>query len=150
MSQDDYIAKQERAISSVTSLLTGLRKLSLLHIDINQESISKWQEDNITPIQKDILKAPTLDDWREYLADIPQRITLFWDTLRQRGDNTLTYQAEDRSLWATFYFYLYLIIIQYSQWFNRIYYRSNLISNPTIFYWYGIGGRVTCCFNISR
>lgn len=102
MSQDDYIAKQERAISSVTSLLTGLRKLSLLHIDINQESISKWQEDNITPIQKDILKAPTLDDWREYLADIPQRITLFWDTLRQRGDNTLTYQAEDRPLLLKF------------------------------------------------
>lgn len=102
MSQDDYIAKQDRAVSSITSLLTGLRRLSLLHMDINQQSINKWQEDNITPITHDCLKIPTWEDWQEYFTDLPQRTILFWDTLRQRGDNTLTYQAEDRPLLLKF------------------------------------------------
>lgn len=102
MSQEDFFAKQEKAINSMISLMSNLQKLSSLHIDINQQAVSKWQEDNITPLKQDKLKIPTAEDWQAYLTDLPQRCILYWDTLRQRGDNTLTYQAENRPLLLKF------------------------------------------------
>lgn len=102
MSQEDFFAKQEKATNSMISLMSNLQRLSSLHMDINQQAISKWQQDNITPLKQDQLKLPSVDEWQAYLADIAQRCVLYWDTLRQRGDNTLTYQAEDRPLLLKF------------------------------------------------
>ena len=81
MSQEDFFAKQEKATNSMISLMSNLQRLSSLHMDINQQAISKWQQDNITPLKQDQLKLPSVDEWQAYLAVIAQRCVLYWDTL---------------------------------------------------------------------
>ena len=98
MRKDNFTARQDEMLGSLSFLASGLQKLRVIHIDTVQRTLTKWQESNIAAIEKNNLTVPTVMDWSNYLGDFWQRSILFYDTLRQRADNMLTYQAQDYPL----------------------------------------------------
>lgn len=95
MKQDHYFAKQEDHFSSFHALLTHLNRLQRLQQENILAGIRRRQERRFKPVRAGALnKVPTLRDWLDYGTDFSQRSILFWDTLRQRGDDTLAHQRE--------------------------------------------------------
>ena len=95
MKQDHYFAKQEDHFSSFHALLTHLNRLQRLQQENILAGIRRRDERRFKPVRAGALsKPPTLRDWLEYGTDFSQRSILFWDTLRQRGDDTLAHQRE--------------------------------------------------------
>ena len=95
MKQDHYIAKQEDHFSSFHALFTHLNRLQRLQQENILAGIRRRQERRFKPVRAGALsKPPTLRDWVDFSTDFSQRSILFWDTLRQRGDDTLAHQRE--------------------------------------------------------
>nr|WP_298379020.1 DUF3141 domain-containing protein [uncultured Halomonas sp.] len=55
-------------------------------------NLQRRQQDMIEPWLEGKLKVPSPGDWLNYLVDAGERSVLFWDTLRQRADNTLAHE----------------------------------------------------------
>lgn len=85
-------ATQEDSFSSFHSLFDHLGQLQRLHLDIVLDALGQRQKKVLAPVLAGRLQQPSAEQWWEYLADLGQRTLLYWDTLRQRGDNTLAHE----------------------------------------------------------
>ncbi|WP_313303673.1 DUF3141 domain-containing protein [Stutzerimonas balearica] len=87
-----YLAMHEDRFSSFQGLLDHLGQLQRLQLDIVLEALGQRQKKVLAPILASRLQQPSAEQWWEYQADLSQRTLLYWDTLRQRGDNTLAHE----------------------------------------------------------
>ncbi|PTU79808.1 poly(3-hydroxyalkanoate) synthetase [Pseudomonas indoloxydans] len=87
-----YLAMHEDRFSSFQGLLDHLGQLQRLQLDIVLEALGQRQKKVLAPILAGRLQQPSAEQCWEYLADLSQRTLLYWDTLRQRGDNTLAHE----------------------------------------------------------
>jgi pimeloyl-ACP methyl ester carboxylesterase len=92
MGQEDIIASQYDRLSSQRGLFEHLSHLQRLNTLNVLDALRQRQEKTLAPLKQGQLKQPTPADWQEYFTDLAQRSLLFWDTLRQRGDNTLAHE----------------------------------------------------------
>jgi len=92
MGQEDFLAEPEYRISSQHKVLEHLSHLQRLNAENVLDAIRNRHSKTFAPVSQQLLKLPTANDWLEYLNDLSQRSLLFWDTLRQRGDNTLAHE----------------------------------------------------------
>jgi hypothetical protein len=92
MGQEDIVAPQDRGIFSQHGLVEHLSHLQHMNTSNALDASRQRQEKTLTPLFQGQLRQPTADDWQEYFTDLSQRSLLFWDTLRQRGDNTLAHE----------------------------------------------------------
>ncbi|CAD5108640.1 DUF3141 domain-containing protein [Zestomonas carbonaria] len=92
MAQKAYCAKQEDSFSSFHNLFDHLGQLHRLHLDIVLDALGQRQKTVLAPVRAGQLRQPSAGQWWEYMVDLGQRTLLFWDTLRQRGDNTLAHE----------------------------------------------------------
>jgi pimeloyl-ACP methyl ester carboxylesterase len=92
MGQKDISASQHEQPSSPRGLwehLSHLQRLNALNV---LEAVRERQKKTFAPLKRGQLRQPTAAQWQEYVIDFGQRCLLFWDTLRQRGDNTLAHE----------------------------------------------------------
>ena len=92
MGQEDIIASQYDKTSSQRGLFEHLSHLQHLNTLNVLDALRQRQEKTLAPLKRGQLRQPTPTDWQEYFTDLGQRSLLFWDTLRQRGDNTLAHE----------------------------------------------------------
>jgi len=92
MGQEQIIASQEETLSPVTGLFEHLNHLQRLNTRNVLDAVQQRQAKTFAPLNQGQLKPPTAAHWQEYFIDLGQRSLLFWDTLRQRGDNTLAHE----------------------------------------------------------
>ncbi|WP_223543092.1 DUF3141 domain-containing protein [Pseudomonas sp. GL-B-12] len=92
MGQEDIIASQYEKASSQRGLFEHLSHLQHLNTLNVLDALRQRQEKTLAPLKRGQLRQPTPTDWQEYFTDLGQRSLLFWDTLRQRGDNTLAHE----------------------------------------------------------
>lgn len=91
MSQESFFAKREESFSSFHNLFEHLGRLQHLHGKLLLDAFGQRQEALLAPLREGRLRVPSAGDCWEYLVDFGQRNLLFWDALRQRGDNTLAH-----------------------------------------------------------
>ncbi len=92
MGQEDIIASQYEKASSQRGLFEHLSHLQHLNTLNVLDALHQRQEKTLAPLKRGQLRQPTPAEWQEYVTDLGQRCLLFWDTLRQRGDNTLAHE----------------------------------------------------------
>ncbi|VVN27229.1 DUF3141 domain-containing protein [Pseudomonas fluorescens] len=92
MGHDDNIAMRDERLSSATGLFEHLNHLQRLNTRNVLDAVQKRQAKTFAPSSLGQLRQPTAADWQDYFTDLGQRSVLFWDTLRQRGDNTLAHE----------------------------------------------------------
>lgn len=92
MGQEDIIASQYDRLSSQCGLFEHLSHLQRLNTLNFLFAFRQRQEKTLAPLKRGQLRQPTPAEWQEYVTDLGQRCLLFWDTLRQRGDNTLAHE----------------------------------------------------------
>lgn len=92
MSQESFFAKREESFSSFHNLFEHLGRLQHLHGKLLLDAFGQRQEALLAPLREGRLRVPSAGDCWEYLVDFGQRNLLFWDALRQRGDNTLAHE----------------------------------------------------------
>ncbi|WP_285436730.1 DUF3141 domain-containing protein [Pseudomonas sp. fls2-241-R2A-110] len=92
MGQEENIALQDEGLSPASGLFEHLNHLQRLNTRNVLDAMQARQASTYAPSNLGQLRQPTPADWQEYLTDLGQRSVLFWDTLRQRGDNTLAHE----------------------------------------------------------
>ncbi|MET0848742.1 MAG: DUF3141 domain-containing protein [Pseudomonas sp.] len=92
MGQEENIALQDEGLCAPSGLFEHLNHLQRLNTRNVLDAVQQRQAKTYAPSSLGLLKQPTAADWQEYLTDLGQRSVLFWDTLRQRGDNTLAHE----------------------------------------------------------
>lgn len=92
MGQEEYIALQDEGLCAPAGLFEHLNHLQRLNARNVLDAVQKRQAKTFAPLSLGQLRQPTAADWQEYFTDLGQRSVLFWDTLRQRGDNTLAHE----------------------------------------------------------
>ncbi|MGF6706026.1 DUF3141 domain-containing protein [Pseudomonas frederiksbergensis] len=92
MGQEVNIALQDEERSDPAGLFEHLNHLQRLNTHNVLDAVQKRQAKTFAPFSLGQLRQPTPADWQEYFTDLGQRSVLFWDTLRQRGDNTLAHE----------------------------------------------------------
>ncbi|PZW97053.1 uncharacterized protein DUF3141 [Pseudomonas sp. 478] len=92
MGQELNIALQDEEFSEPAGLFEHLNHLQRLNTRNVLDAVQKRQAKTFAPLNLGQLRQPTPADWQEYFTDLGQRSVLFWDTLRQRGDNTLAHE----------------------------------------------------------
>jgi hypothetical protein len=92
MGQEGNIATHDDAISTPAGLFDHLNHLQQLNTRNVLDAVQKRQAKTFAPLSLGQLRQPTSADWQEYFTDLGQRSVLFWDTLRQRGDNMLAHE----------------------------------------------------------
>jgi hypothetical protein len=92
MTQTGNIAAQDRDFLATPGLLEHLNHLQQLNLHNVLDAVNTRQASTFTPSRLGQLRQPSATDWQDYLTDLGQRSLLFWDTLRQRGDNTLAHE----------------------------------------------------------
>ncbi|WP_449431954.1 DUF3141 domain-containing protein [Pseudomonas putida] len=102
MGQTDSVASQDKPLVFQQTLADHLSHVRRLNTRNILEALHKRQEKTLAPLRNGLLSQPTFNDWLEYLTDFSQRSVLFWDTLRQRGDNTLAHQRDGYPLLLKF------------------------------------------------
>lgn len=102
MNQEHFFAKQEARLASVSTLSQHLGDLQRLHLSNVLDGVRQRQAQALKPVHEGRLSVPGFSDWQEYLTDLAQRSLLFWDTLRQRGDNTLAHERAGHPLLLKF------------------------------------------------
>ncbi|EPM0509123.1 DUF3141 domain-containing protein [Pseudomonas putida] len=88
---NDFATHEER-FSSFTNLFTHITRLQEIHLDAFLKSLTQRNKELLAPIRDGDLTLPNINQWWEYQQDLGQRTLLLWDTLRQRGDNTLAHE----------------------------------------------------------
>jgi len=89
MSQETFFAQQEDCFSSFRNYFQHIGDLQKLQARNLQEGIQERQSASLKALAQCPPRLPDASDWADYLSDFNQRTLLFWDTLRQRADNTL-------------------------------------------------------------
>ncbi|MDB5983079.1 MAG: poly(3-hydroxyalkanoate) synthetase [Pseudomonas sp.] len=92
MDQADFFAEQENPHSSQQHVFEHLSHLQHLNTQNILNAFRQRQEASLAPLRQGQFTPSTADDCVEYFTDLAQRTLLFWDTLRQRGDNTLAHE----------------------------------------------------------
>ncbi|VVO36548.1 DUF3141 domain-containing protein [Pseudomonas fluorescens] len=92
MGQQDIVASHDEGHSSQLGLFQHLSHLQRLNTQNVLDAVQQRQAKTFAPLSQGQLRQPTPEDWQEYFTDLSQRSLLFWDTLRQRGDNTLAHE----------------------------------------------------------
>ncbi|MBK5354200.1 DUF3141 domain-containing protein [Pseudomonas sp. TH41] len=92
MGQEENIAPHDEGVSTPAGLFDHLNHLQQLNTRNVLDAVQKRQAKTFAPLSLGQLKQPMSADWQEYFTDLGQRSVLFWDTLRQRGDNTLAHE----------------------------------------------------------
>ena len=92
MGQEENIALQDDGLCAPAGLFEHLNHLQRLNTRNVLDAVQKRQAKTFAPLSLGQLRQPTAADWQEYFTDLGQRSVLFWDTLRQRGDNTLAHE----------------------------------------------------------
>jgi hypothetical protein len=92
MGQEKIIALHDEELPAPAGLFEHLHHLQRLNTRNVLDAVHKRQAKTFAPSTLGQLRQPTAADWQEYLTDLGQRSVLFWDTLRQRGDNTLAHE----------------------------------------------------------
>lgn len=69
--------------------MTELRQLQRHNLYTDMQA---RRQEMSKPLLEGSLTMPGLTDWLDYLVDAGERSVLFWDTLRQRADNTLAHE----------------------------------------------------------
>ncbi|WP_454863455.1 DUF3141 domain-containing protein [Pseudomonas hormoni] len=92
MGQEENIALQDEGLSAPSGLFEHLNHLQRLNTLNVLDAVQQRQAKTYAPSSLGLLTQPNAADWQEYLTDLGQRSVLFWDTLRQRGDNTLAHE----------------------------------------------------------
>ncbi len=102
MGQNDSVASQDNHFAAQQNLVDHLGQVRHLNIRNILDAVHQRQGKTLAALGHCLLNQPTLDQWREYFTDLGQRSLLFWDTLRQRGDNTLAHQRSGHPLLLKF------------------------------------------------
>ncbi|WP_449106405.1 DUF3141 domain-containing protein [Pseudomonas mohnii] len=102
MSQESFFAKREDSFASFHTLFRHLGQLQRLHTQLVLDAFGQRQKNVLAPLHAGHLRPPSASDCWEYLADFGQRSLLFWDALRQRGDNTLAHERAGHPLLLKF------------------------------------------------
>ncbi|WP_448144889.1 DUF3141 domain-containing protein [Pseudomonas silesiensis] len=92
MGQEQHIALQDERLAPGSGLFEHLNHLQRLNTRNVLDAVQKRQAKTFDPSSLGQLRQPTAQQWQEYFTDLGQRSVLFWDTLRQRGDNTLAHE----------------------------------------------------------
>lgn len=92
MGQEENIALQDEGLSAPSGLFGHLNHLQRLNTLNVLDAAQHRQAKTYAPSSLGLLTPPNAADWQEYVIDLGQRSVLFWDTLRQRGDNTLAHE----------------------------------------------------------
>ena len=104
MGQEVNIALQDEERSDPAGLFEHLNHLQRLNTHNVLDAVQKRQAKTFAPLILGQLRQPTPADWQEYFTDLGQRSVLFWDTFRQRGDNTLAHERAGYPLLLKFDF----------------------------------------------
>ncbi len=102
MGQNNPVASQNNHFVAHQDLVNHLGQVRHLNARNILDALHQRQEKTLAPLRDGLLSQPTLDQWVEYFTDLGQRSLLFWDTLRQRGDNTLAHQRSGYPLLLKF------------------------------------------------
>ncbi len=92
MSNKSFFAKREEHFSSALALFKHLGQLHHLQFDSITKASDQHYKAILRPLHEGHLRQPNAADYWEYWVDFGQRSLLYWDALRQRGDNTLAYE----------------------------------------------------------
>ncbi|TPG76195.1 DUF3141 domain-containing protein [Pseudomonas arsenicoxydans] len=92
MGQEENIALQDEELSTPSGLFEHLNQLQRVNTRNVLDAVQQRQAKTYAPSSLEQLRQPTAADWQEYFTDLGQRSVLFWDTLRQRGDNSLAHE----------------------------------------------------------
>lgn len=92
MGHELNIAPQDKKQNASTGLFEHLNHLQSLNTRNVLHAVQQRQANTFAPASLGQLKQPSPADWQEYFIDLGQRNVLFWNTLRQRGDNTLAHE----------------------------------------------------------
>ncbi|TWI48018.1 uncharacterized protein DUF3141 [Pseudomonas duriflava] len=94
MNGQSFTALQKNNSIFLASLMQRFRHLQREQGKVIFEGLKTRQARKLAFVNEGRLRLPTPLDWQEYLVDFGQRSLLFWDTLRQHGDNN---QEHERS-----------------------------------------------------
>ena len=92
MSNKSFFTRREERFSSAQALFKHLGQLQRLQFDSIFEASDQRRKTILKPLREGRLRQPTVGDYWEYWVDFGQRSLLYWDALRQRGDNTLAHE----------------------------------------------------------
>ncbi len=92
MSDKSFLTKQEEQLSSSQALFKHLGRLQRLQFGIISEASGQRHTAILGPLREGHLRQPSAAEYWEYWVDFSQRSLLYWDALRQRGDNTLAHE----------------------------------------------------------
>ena len=102
MSQKSFFTQQKERYSSFQALVKHL--VQLRHLQSNNILAASEERFKalLSPMREVPLRQPTPVEYLEYWVDFCQRSVLYFDALRQRGDNTLAHEAADYPLLLKF------------------------------------------------
>lgn len=93
MSDKSFFTQVEERFSSFQALLKHLGQLQRLQFDNLLTASEPRYQTMLAPVRAGQLRQPSPAECFEYWVDFCQRSLLYLDALRQRGDNTLAYEA---------------------------------------------------------
>lgn len=93
MSDKGFLTQVEERFSSFGALLKHLGQLQRLQVDNLLAASEQRYKTTLSPMREGQLRQPSPSECLEYWVDFCQRSLLYWDALRQRGDNTLAYES---------------------------------------------------------
>ena len=92
MGQEEITAPHNKPFCTVAGPFDHLNHLQRLNARNIRDAMHKRHATTYAASSLGQLRQPSAADWQEYLTDLGQRSVLFWDTLRQRGDNSLAHE----------------------------------------------------------
>ena len=92
MDRQDDSPHSSAAGQSARRLMGNITELRQLQRHNLHTSMQARRQEMTRPLLEGSLSMPGPADWVEYLVDAGERSVLFWDTLRQRADNTLAHE----------------------------------------------------------
>lgn len=92
MSDKSFLTQVGERFSSFEALQKHLGQLQRLQFDNLLTTSEQRYKTTLSPLREGQLRQPSPTECLEYWVDFCQRSLLYWDALRQRGDNTLAYE----------------------------------------------------------
>ncbi|WP_205342392.1 DUF3141 domain-containing protein [Denitrificimonas caeni] len=92
MNDKGFFTQEKERFSSLQTLLKHLSQLQRLQFDNLLTASEQRYQTILSPLREGQLRQPSPSECLEYWIDFCQRSVLYWDALRQRGDNTLAYE----------------------------------------------------------
>ncbi len=102
MSDKSFLTKQEEQLSSSQALFKHLGQLQRLQFGIISEASGQRHTAILGPLRAGQLRQPSPAEYWQYWVDFSQRSLLYWDALRQRGDNSLAHECAGHPLLLKF------------------------------------------------